>query len=90
MGSIIINGQAKIGKNLRVHVGVNIGANGGNPPVIGDNCYIGPGAKLFGDIVVANGVSIGANAVVNHDCPEENGVYVGVPAKFVKSKKNNS
>ena len=87
LGPIIINGDSRVGSNLRIHVGVNIGANGGTPPVIGDNCYIGPGAKLFGEIIVVNGVYIGANAVVNRDCLEANGVYVGVPAKFVKYKE---
>lgn len=87
MGPIIINGRTKIGKNLRIHAGVIIGANGSNPPMIGDNCYIGPGAKVFGDIIIADGVSIGANAVVNHDCPEKNGVYVGVPANLIKYRQ---
>ena len=64
-GTIIINDQAKIGKNCRIHACVNIGAHKGKAPKIGDNVYIGPGAKLFGDIVIADNVKIGANAVVN-------------------------
>ena len=47
VGPIIIHGRSRIGKNLRVHVGVNIGANGGEPPVLGDNVYIGPGARYL-------------------------------------------
>ena len=64
-------------------IGVNIGANGGEPPVFGDNVYIGPGAKIFGDIKIASGCRIGANAVVCKNCEEENSTLVGVPAKNV-------
>lgn len=35
-------------------------------PVIGDNVYIGHGAKLFGRITIGNGVAIGANSVVTY------------------------
>lgn len=51
-------------------------------PVIGDNCYIGPGAKLFGDIRIGNNVAIGANSVVNKSF-EDNVTIAGVPAKIV-------
>lgn len=84
VGPIIINGRCKIGKNLRIHVGVNIGANGGNPPTLGDNIYIGPGAKIFGDISIADGCKIGANAVVNKTCTIEGATLLGIPAKAYK------
>lgn len=87
VGPIVIHGRSRIGKNLRIHVGVNIGANGGEPPQLGDNVYIGPGAKLFGDITIADGCSIGANAVVNKSCLDKNSILVGVPAHVVGSKK---
>ena len=48
---------------------------------MGDNVYLGPGAKVFGEIYVANGSKIGANAVVNKSCHEENAILVGVPEK---------
>lgn len=83
VGPIIINGRCKIGKNLRIHVGVNLGANGGEPPKLGDNVYIGPGAKLFGDINIANGCRIGANAVVNKSCDIEGATLVGIPARIL-------
>lgn len=41
-----------------------------NAPIIRDNVYIGPGAKLFGKIKIGNNVAIGANAVVNKDVPD--------------------
>ena len=64
-GTIIINDEARIGKNCRIHAGVNIGAHKGLAPIIGDDVYIAPGAKIFGGITIANGVKIGANSVVN-------------------------
>lgn len=90
IGPVIINDYAKIGKNCRVHVGVNIGAKVNEPklaPVIGDNVYIGPGAKIYGNIKIGNNVAIGANAVVNKDVPD-NVTVAGVPAKIVSNKGN--
>lgn len=84
VGPIVIHGQSKIGKNLRIHVGATIGANGGKPPVLGDDVYIGAGAKIIGDISIANGCHIGANAVVCKTCSEENSTLVGVPARVVE------
>lgn len=90
-GSIVISQNAKIGKNCRIHTGVNIGASGGNSeaPQIGDNCYIGPGAILFGNISIANNVTIGANATVNKSCNTENCVLAGSPATIVKEDVEN-
>lgn len=84
-GTIVINGNAKIGANCRIHIAVNIGANGGkNAPILGDNIYIGPGAKIFGDITIANNVMIGANSVVNRSIEEEGSVVAGIPAKRIR------
>lgn len=85
-GTIVVNGHARIGNNCRLHVGVNIGASGGNPkaPQIGNNVYIGPGAILFGDIKISDNVTIGANATVNRNCDRENVVLAGSPAMIVK------
>lgn len=83
LGPIIINKETKIGENCRIHVGVNIGANEGGSPLIGNNVYIGPGAKVFGDITIADDVKIGANAVVNKSFLTQNSVVVGVPAHEV-------
>ena len=84
-GNIIVNPQAKIGENCRIHVGVNIGAHHDKAPRIGNNVYIGPGAIIFGDIEIADNVSIGANATVNKSVFEPNSVVAGTPAKVVKT-----
>ncbi len=85
-GTIIVNPSANIGCNTRLHAEVTIGANGGSSksPTIGKNCYIGPGAKIFGDITIADNVVIGANCVVNKSITVSNIAVAGVPAKKVK------
>ena len=90
-GTIVINGNARIGANTRVHVGVNIGTSAGSNdrcPVIGDNCYIGPGAKLFGQITIGSNTAIGANAVVTKSFPEGNCTLAGVPAKRISDQSS--
>lgn len=85
-GTIIINGGAKIGANCRLHACVNIGTKAGSShkaPSIGDNCYIGPGVKMYGEIYIADGIAIGANSVVNKSFNEPNIAIAGVPAKKI-------
>jgi serine O-acetyltransferase len=54
-------------------------------PIIGDNVFIGPGAKLFGNITIGNNVAIGANTVITKDIPD-NSVVVGSQSKIISSK----
>lgn len=90
-GTIVVNPQTKVGANCRLHACVNIGASGGSKkaPSIGDNVYIGPGAIIFGDIVIPDNVTIGANATVNKSFEIENCVLAGTPAEIVKTNMPN-
>ena len=85
-GSVIVNANARLGKNCQLH-GENCIGNKGTTdkgvPVIGDNVDIGVGAKIIGDVHIANGVKIGANAVVTKSCDVENATLVGIPAKMI-------
>lgn len=85
-GYLVVNAQARVGKFCDIHQGVNIGQNiePGSVPTIGDNVWIGSGAKLFGKITIGNRIMIGANAVVNKSFSEENITIAGVPARKVK------
>ena len=83
LGSVIINAGTKIGKNAKLHPGVCVGANHEKAPKIGDNVYLGPGAKVFGDIVLGDNIQVGANAVVTKSCTKNGAILVGVPAKDV-------
>lgn len=89
LGTVVINGGAKIGEYCRIHVDVNIGTAAGYgdaAPTIGDRVYIAPGAKIFGPIEIADDVVIGANAVVNKSFTTPNISIAGVPAKQISDK----
>lgn len=87
-GTVVINKNARIGANCRVHVCVNIGDWNGAAPSIGDNVYIGPGAKIFGGIEIASDIAIGANVVVNKSFMEKRISIAGVPAVKVSNRGN--
>lgn len=74
-GGITVARDAVIGSNCNLSQNVTIGVAGTGArrgvPVIGDNVYIGPGARVFGNIRVGNNVQIGANAVVHADIPDD-------------------
>lgn len=85
-GGIVVNGRSVIGKNCNISHGVTLGqGNRGKNvgyPTLGDNIYIGPGAKIVGAVKIGNNVAIGANCVVTKDIPD-NSVVVGIPGKVI-------
>ena len=84
-GTIVVSKEASVGKNCRIHEGVTIGATNGNKnaAIIGNNVFIGAGAKIIGALKIADNVAIGANAVVVHSITEPGTTWAGVPAKKV-------
>lgn len=88
-GSVFVSPKAVIGENCNISQGVTVGqvSRGVNKgaPSIGNNVYIGPGAKVFGGVSVGDNVAIGANAVVTKDIPSDCSVG-GVPAKIISRK----
>lgn len=85
-GTIVVNGAAKIGDNCRIHVGVNIGTVPGcgrAAPTIGDNVYLAPGVKVYGKIIIADGIVVGANSVVTKSFEEKNICIAGIPARKI-------
>nr|WP_292372222.1 hypothetical protein [Methanosarcina sp. UBA411] len=56
---------------------------------MGNNVYIGPGAKIFGNITIADDIAIGANSVVNKSFYEKGISIAGVPAKKINNKGTN-
>lgn len=86
-GTIIVNGGARIGANCTINASVNIGAKLGDDskvPLLGNNIFIAPGAKIYGDVYIADNCVIGANAVVNKSEYNMGTTLVGVPAKPLK------
>ena len=76
----VVGGYARIGSNAILLHQVTIGsADYGHReamPVIGDDVFIGAGAKVIGGIVVGDGAFIGVNAVVSQDVPAGSRVVV--------------
>ena len=91
-GLLGINGNAIIGENCRVHEGVCIGATNGSEkaPRIGNNVFIGTGAKIIGDVEIADDVAIGAGAVVVKSITEPGTTWAGIPAKKVSDENSHS
>ncbi len=87
-GGIVINPATVIGKNCSLRQGVTIGNKNEafDVPVIGDNVDFGAGCKVLGNIKIGNNVSIGANAVVLCDVPD-NCIAVGIPARVIPKKE---
>lgn len=92
---VFISGGAKIGKNTVIFQQVTIGSNTLNDsemagsPTIGENVYIGAGAKIIGKVVIGDNCRIGANAVVYQDMPS-NSVAVQSPTRIIqKSNLDN-
>lgn len=83
-GTIVVHPEARIGARCVLHVDVVIGTRPGPEdavPTIGADCTIGPGAKIFGAIVIGDAVTIGANTVVNRSFPQRGAVLQGAPAR---------
>jgi serine O-acetyltransferase len=73
----------RIGDNFTVSQGVTVGNVRGTQrlPVIGDNVFIEPGAKVLGEITVGDNVVIRANSLVLTDVPS-NSIAIGNPARI--------
>ena len=87
---IVIHPRCVIGENVTIAQQVTIGGNKGSleVPRIGNDVYIGPGAKLLGGIIIGNNVIIGANAVVLKSVPD-NVVVAGVPGKILREVRKD-
>ena len=87
-GNIVVGSGASIGENCQLHgdncIG-NKGKSGENPvPIIGNNVDVGVGAKIIGDVTIADNVRIGANAVVTHSFLKPGCTIAGVPAIVIR------
>jgi serine acetyltransferase/thymidylate kinase len=69
---IVIHSQAAIGERVTIMQQVAVGDKDQREsvaPVIGNDVYIGAGARVLGDVRIGDGVTIGANAIVTQDVP---------------------
>ena len=83
---IIVSQNARIGKNARIMHQVTIGEDEEGAPTIGDNVFIGAGAKITGKIRIGNNVKIGTNCVVFQDIPDNATVVMQKPRIIVREE----
>jgi serine O-acetyltransferase len=82
---VVINGAVRGGRNVKIEHQVTIGAERFQSPVLGDDIFIGAGAKIVGGLSIGSRTKIGANAVVLSDIPD-GATAVGVPARVICPK----
>ncbi len=93
---VFISMGAKIGKNCIIFHQVTIGSNtlpgsrGYGAPTLGDNVFVGAGAKIIGGVKIGNNVRIGANCVVTSDVPDNCVVVLEKPRVIQKDRLENS
>lgn len=63
-GNIVLNSSCIIGDNVTIIGNCCIGGKSDGAPVIGNNCYIGYGAIIIGNINICDNVIIGAGAII--------------------------
>lgn len=84
--AIVINGEARIGRNVTIRNSVTIGnvvsrdGAATASPVIGDDVELGAGCLVLGPITIGAGARIGAGSVVTKDV-DPRVTVVGNPAK---------
>lgn len=85
ISGVFVSLSATIGKGCTIFHQVTIGSNTLDSskkcgaPKIGDNVYIGCGAKIIGGVTIGNNVRIGANCVVTEDVPDNSTVVMNKP-----------
>lgn len=91
--SIVVHSNARVGANCSLINLVNIGQKterDDSCPTIGDNVFIGSGAKVLGGITIADGTVIGANSVVTESVVEPYTTVAGAPARKIRESGSES
>lgn len=86
-GSIIINPSVKMGSRCKFHGDCCLGVartNSSGCPTLGNGVDVGIGARVLGNIYIADDIIIGANAVVTESFYEPGITIAGIPAQKVK------
>ena len=86
---VVINPDAKIGKYCIIHPCVLIGRDRGKKgaPIIGDNVFIGNGAKIIGNPIIGDYTFISPGAIITKNIPA--GSLVGAGVNNILSDKGN-
>lgn len=85
-GTVIVNGQARLGSNVNLSPGVVIGQENrgkhAGVPQLGNRVWVGSNAVIVGKIRIGNDVLIAPNAYVNFDVPDHS-IVIGNPARII-------
>lgn len=75
---LVVGGGVRMGERAFLLGGVNVGAPSqarlADMPELGDDVFVGAGARVLGRIRIGSRVFIGANAVVTRDVPDDSKV----------------
>lgn len=99
-----IQGNVRIGKDVMmgpqvmiiaenhnfddINIPMNLQGSNHKGIVIGDNVWLGARTIILDGVNIANGTVIAAGSIVTKDITEENSIYGGNPAKFIKKRGN--
>ncbi len=91
---VVIGETTIIGDDVTIFHNVTLGGTGNEKtkkrhPTIGNNVFIGTGAKILGNITIGDNSKIGAGAVVLKDV-DKNSTVVGIPGCVVKKNGKKS
>ncbi len=86
---VVINASVRGGRGVKLEHLVTIGAERHASPELGDEVFVGAGAKIIGKVRVGNRARVGANAVVIGDVPN-GATAVGVPARVIENTDADS
>lgn len=84
VGTVVM--ARRIGARVSLISGITIGMRQTPEfPMLGDDVFVGAGARILGAVTVGDGASVGANAVVLTDVPP-GATAVGIPARVKMPK----
>ncbi len=85
--SVVIGETAEIGENVLIYQQVTLGGTGLSAgkrhPTLGNNIFVGAGAKILGPISIGDNSMIGAGSIIVKDVPDSS-VVVGNPGHVIK------
>ncbi len=86
-----LNGNVTVGENCRLMPFITLAGDDilDKAPTIGDNVTLGISSTVMGDVYIADGITVGAGAVVTKSFYEPGIHIAGVPAKKVGGGKED-
>ena len=89
LSGVVVHQDAIVEKNCLIMQQVTLGQTAvPGAPHLGENVYVGAGAKILGAVKIGARAKIGANAVVLTDIPAD-ATAVGVPAQTITQAQSD-